>query len=409
MTPDDLQQALPLFDEFVQRFAPRLDRDAQVQPAQAYLRGLLLDNDDNKTAEAIALKVYQDPSRVRPLQLFLADSPWTDQPVRVELTDWVNADLGHDDGVLVIDEGSFPKAGTKSVGVARQYCGELGKKANCQVAVYCAYASAHGHTLLDTRLYLPEHWAADTDRRRAAGVPDDVVFRTKPELGVELVLHLAPRLRHAWVTFDEGYGKDPGFLAALEEVGERYIGEVPKNVRVWLQRPAVESPGPSRHGRARGKARVKRGEPAPQTVEEVAASWPASAWKRLTFRDGTKGPQVAEFARARVVAERDDLPGPDLWLVVERSLEQKPVLKYYLSWSEPSCPLLAQVRAGHTRWPVEECFLRGKGEVGLGEYEVQGWRGWHHHQTLVLLALWFLLLQQKRLAKKKWGPGDDAA
>jgi SRSO17 transposase len=408
MTAADLRQSLPRFQQFVARFAPLLASDARVDRADAYLRGLLLDNDDNKTAEAIALKVYDDSSQVRMLQVFLAQSPWPDEPLRRELAAWVEGELGSPDGVLIVDESSFPKCGVKSVGVARQYCGELGKIANCQVAVYLAYAAEGGHTLLDTRLYLPEDWAHDAERRQAAGVPEEVVFRTKPELGLELVLQLGPVLRHGWVTFDEGYGKDPAFLAGLEELGERYIGEVPKSTRVWLQRPAVEEPGPSRRGAARKKARVRRGEPEPVTVEEVMQSLPGSAWERLTFRDGSKGPQMASFGRLRVVAERDDLPGPELWLVVERSCGQRAEVKYYLSNAAADCPLRRMVKAAHTRWPVEDCFERGKGEVGLGDYEVQGWRGWQHHQTLVFLSLWFLTLEKRRLGEKS-GLGDDAA
>jgi SRSO17 transposase len=409
MTPKDLEQALPLFDDFVARFAPHLGDDARADRAHAYLRGLVLDNDDNKTAEAIALKVYGDPSQVRMTQVFLAQSPWLDAPLRQELGTWVADELGSPEGILILDEGSFPKCGTKSVGVARQYCGELGKRANCQVAVYLSYAGRGGHTLLDTRLYLPQEWLSDTDRCIAAGVPEGVVFRTKPQLAFELVLAWRDRLPHAWVTFDEVYGRDPALLGGLEELGERYLGEVPKDTRVWLERPAVQEPGSGGRGAPRTKSRVAPGQPAPQRVEQVVAALPRSAWQRLAFRDGTKGVQYAEFARLRVVVERDDLPGPELWLLVQRGSEQQPEMKYFLSNAAVQCSLRALAQAAHQRWQVEDGFLRGKGEVGLGEYEVQGWRGWHHHQTLCLLALWFLVLQQRRLGKKKRGAGDDAA
>jgi SRSO17 transposase len=409
MTPADLRQALPLFDAFVERFAPLLRGEARTDRAHAYLRGLLLDNDDNKTAEAIALKVYADPSQVRSTQVFLSQSPWDDTPLRSELLRWVADQLGSDDGTLIFDESSFPKCGPKSVGVARQYCGATGKIDNCQVAVYVAYAGNGGHTLLDTRLYLPDEWTADPDRCADAGVPEGTIFRTKPQLAFELLLGVREHIRHGWVTFDEVYGRDPVFLGGLEELGERYIGEVPKDTRVWRQRPAVQEPGRGGgRGAPRKKPRVAAGEASPQTVQEVAASLPATAWRRLAFREGSKGRQYAEFARVRVVAERDDLPGPDLWLVIQRGCRQQTELKYYLSNAAPDCSLVRLAGAGHGRWPVEDCFLRGKDELGLGDYEVQGWRGWHHHQTLVLLALWFLVLQQRRLGKKKRG-GDDAA
>ena len=247
---------MPLFDDFVRRFAPWLGDPARADRTHADLRGLLLDNDDNKTAEAIALKVYCDPSQVRSLPVFVSQSPWLDAPRRHELGDWVNDELGSNDGVLIFDASSFPTCGSKSVGVARQYCGALGKLANCQVAVYVAYAGNGGHALLDTRLDLPDSWTTNPQRCHDAGVPAGVVFRTKPELAFELLLDVRQRLRHSGVTFDEVYGRDPGFLSGLEELGERYIGEVPTDTRVWRQRPTVQEPGP---GSGRGAAQEAPG------------------------------------------------------------------------------------------------------------------------------------------------------
>lgn len=412
MTPKDLRQALPLFQDFLDRFTPLVVVDERTESRRermdAYLRGLLLDAESTKTSESIALKVHGDPSQVRMTQVFLGQSAWADEPLREELALWVDQEIGSQQGTLIVDESGFPKWGDKSVGVARQYCGATGKIDNCQVGVFLAYASTVGHTLLDERLYLPQEWASDAKRRQEAGVPEGVVFRTKPELALELVRCVGPRVRHGWVTFDEGYGKDPGFLSGLEELDEHYIGEVPKNCRVWLQRPKVTEPKPGRTGRPRSRARVAARQPKPQTVEEIAATLPASAWKRLRFREGSKGTQQAHFARVRVVAERDDLPGPDLWLVIERSCDQAPYIKYYLSNAAPDCPLLEMAQAGHNRWPVEDCFLRGKQEVGLDDYEVRGWRGWHHHMTLSMMALWFLVLQKRRLGEKN-RDGHDAA
>ena len=408
MTPKDLRQALPLFEEFAARFTDSLvdDKrtDSRRERARAYLRGLLLDAESTKTAEAIALKVHGDPSQVRMTQVFLGQSAWDDEPPRAELVRWADQELGSPAGTLIVDESGFPKCGDKSVGVARQYCGATGKIDNCQVAVFLAYSRAGGHALLDERLYLPEdEWAKDAARREEAGVPEDVVFRTKPELASELIRSVGPRIRHGWVTFDEGYGKDPEFLSGLEESGERYIGEVPKTCRGWSRRPEVEEP----RGRRR-KPRVAPGQPEPRTAEEIMATLPTGAWKRLQFREGTKGIQVAHFAAIRWVVERDDLPGPELWLVIERSCDQTPYVKYYLSNARPDCPLLELAQAGHNRWPIEDCFLRGKQEVGLDDYEVRGWRGFHHHMTLVMLAMWFLVLQARRLGGKNRGRPDVA-
>jgi SRSO17 transposase len=412
MTPKDLRQALPLFTTFLDRFTPLFVEDKRSESrrdrADAYLRGLLLDAESTKTAEAIALKVHGDPSQVRMTQVFLGQSPWADEPLRQELACWVDEEIGSDQGTLIVDESGFPKCGNHSVGVARQYCGATGKIDNCQMGVFLTYASAAGHTLLDERLYLTEEWAADWQRRKEAGVPESVVFRTKPELALELIRIVGPKVRHGWVTFDEAYGKDPGFLSGLEELDERYIGEVPKSLRGWMRRPKVEEPKPGRSGRPRRKPRVRAGEPTPQTVEEIAAALPSSAWKRLRFREGTKGTQMAHFAAVRFVAERDDLPGPELWLVIERSCDQSPYVKYYVSNAALDCPLMTLAQAGHNRWPTEDCFLRGKQEVGLDDYEVRSWRGWHHHMTLVMLALWFLEMERRRLGGKN-RDGHDAA
>ncbi len=166
----------------------------------------------------------------------------------------------------------------------------------------------------------------------------------------------------------------------------------------------MDEPTTGRNGRPRHKRRVRSGEPEPQTAEALLASLPATSWQRYTFREGSQGPQQAEFARVRFIVERDDLPGPELWLVFERRREQQTPVKYYLSNAERRCPLLTMVQVGHSRWTVEDSFLRGKQEVGLDDYEVRGWRGWQHHMTLSMLALWFLVLEQQRLGKKKRRP-----
>jgi SRSO17 transposase len=206
MTPKDLRQSLPLFHDFLDRFVPLVVDDKRTesrhQRLDAYLRGLLLDAESTKTAEAIALKVHGDPSQVRMTQVFLGQSPWPDSPLRQELALWVDQELGSEQGTLIVDESGFPKCGDKSVGVARQYCGATGKIDNCQNGVFLAYASPAGHTLLDERLYLPEEWANDAKRRQEAGVPDDVVFRTKPELALELIRSVGPKVRHGWVYSD---------------------------------------------------------------------------------------------------------------------------------------------------------------------------------------------------------------
>ena len=414
MTPKDLRQALPLFEEFAERFTPLLVDDQRTESrrerAKAYLRGLLLDAESTKTAEAIALKVHGDPSQVRMTQVFLGQSAWADEPPREELVRWVDQELGSAAGTLIVDESGDPQVRRQERGRGpavlrgdrqdRQLPGgRLPGLRQCRRGTRCWTSGCICRKTNGPRM---------PRAAKEAGVPEDVVFRTKPELALELIRHVGPKIRHGWVTFDEGYGKDPEFLSGLEELGERYIGEVPKTCRGWLRRPEVEEPGAGRRGRRTSKPRVAPGQPEPQTAEEIAAALPAGAWKRLQFREGTKGTQVAHFAAIRLVVERDDLPGPELWLVIERSCDQAPYIKYYLSNASRDCPLLELAQAGHNRWPIEDCFLRGKQEVGLDDYEVRGWRGFHHHMTLVMLAMWFLVLQTRRLGKKNRGRPDVA-
>jgi SRSO17 transposase len=217
-------------------------------------------------------------------QVFLGQSVWADDPLRDELIRWVDQELDSEAGTLIVDESGIPKYGDKSVGVARQYCGATGKINNCQMGVYLAYASAAGHTLLDERLYLlQEEWAKDIARRKEASVPEDIIFRTKPELALELIRNVGPQIRHGWVTFDEGYGKDPDFLSGLEELGERYIGEVLKTYRGWLHRSKVQKPQAGRQGRPNRKPQVAPGQPELQTAEDIAAALSSNAWKRLRF------------------------------------------------------------------------------------------------------------------------------
>ena len=387
-----LMEFLATFDDCFGRSEPR-------EHLRTYVSGQLSDL-RRKSLEPIALSADVPP---RTLQRFFELVEWDEVRLRDKLQRVVARDHADAEAIGIIDETGHPKKGKHTAGVKRQWCGNTGKLDNCVVSVHTGYVSGDFQCLLDSDVYLPKEWAEDRPRRLAAHIPDEVVFRTKPELALELIRGAAPKIRHGWVTFDEGYGKDPGFVSGLEEMGERYIGEVPKTCRGWLDRPKVQEP----QGRRR-QPRVAPGQAKPQTVEEIASSLPASSWKRLQFREGTKGTQVAHFARVRFVAERDDLPGPELWLMIERSCDQAPYVKYYLSNAAPDCALLEMAQAGHNRWPVEDCFLRGKQEVGLDDYEVRGWRGWHHHMTLVMLALWFLVLQKRRLGKKNQDRHDVA-
>ena len=268
------------------------------------------------------------------------------------------------------------------------------------------YRSAAGHTLIDRRLFLPEEWAADYPRREEAGVPEAVVFRTKPELAVEMVQQAVERgLPFRWVTADSVYGNSPTFVQGIRGLGKWYVVDTSADARVWLTEPVVIPAGTKGpRGRATNRPRVAT---KPERVDEVVARLPVHAWKRIVVAEGSQGPRIYEYACLWVWFSEEGLPSGCERLLVRRSLGQQVELKYHRSNAPAEVVLekLAQVRGGH--WSVEQSFEAAKGECGLDEYETRGWVGWHHHTALSLLALWFLGLQKRRLGEKR-APNDRA-
>lgn len=389
------------------RFAPLFARPEQRQGALLYLRGQLLDL-ERKSIEPLAHAV--EGGNVQALQQFISQSPWDADALLVAHQACVGETLGDAaSGVLIIDGCDFPKQGTHSVGVARQWCGALGKRANCQASVVACYASDHGHTLVDRRLYLPERWftPAYAARRRRCGVPPEIGFQTQPALAWDMIAGLQARgaLPFRWVICDEGFGKDPAFLDRIAAADLCYFAEVPHTTRVWRERPATGVPPGTGRGRRPQRVRVEAAAPAPLEVGALAATLPASAWSRHTLREGAKGPLVADIACVRAVAVRDGRPGPDVWVVLRRSLGPQPELKTFLSNAPADTPLATFVRLCAARWPVERAIEEAKGELGLDHYEVRGWVGWHHHITLTFLAHHFLVRARLRLGGEK--PGLD--
>lgn len=381
-------------------YSPLFKRREQREQSQKYLEGLV-SNIPNKSVEAMVLHREGDnPNAVRAAQQFLNKGAWSDTEILAQHWREVESDLGEADGVLILDGSDFPKQGTESVGVKRQWCGQLGKTANCQAGVFLGYASRQGYTLIHRRLYMAREWlkaASYAERRSKCGVPADLTFQTKPELGLAMLREVAQAgsLSYQWLTCDEDYGKSPDFL---DQAGEllSYFAEVPHNTRVWLKRPATAVPAGSGQGRPPTKERVVPDAPDPQEVATIAAQLPSSAWSTHTVKEGTKGPIRAEFACLRVVAVRNQLPGPGLWLVFRRSLDGSE-LKAFLSNAAPDTPLQTFVWLSGMRWPVESCFEEAKQEVGLGDYQTRSWTGWHHHMTLCLLAHFLLVRLQLRL------------
>jgi SRSO17 transposase len=400
MDVQELRQLKPELDLFLQRYAPLFGRDEAQDHAHRFVQGLLLGG-DRRSVENIAEAI--DGCVVRSLQKFIAQSPWSDDELVEELQRHVSEVLGDTDATLNVDETGFPKKGTKSVGVKRQYAGCLGRTDNCQIGVCVNYRSAAGHTLIDRRLFLPEEWAADRPRREEAGVPEAVVFRTKPELGLEMVRQALERgVPFRWVTADSVYGDSPPFVQGVRELGKWYVVDTSADARVWLSQPEVIPAGTRGRGRPTTQPRAAT---KPERVDEVVARLPAKAWKRMVVAAGSQGPRNFEYAFLWVWFSEGGLPSGRERLLVRRSLGQQAEVKCHRSNApaEITSARLAQVRGGH--WSVEQSFEAAKGECGLDEYETRGWVGWHHHTVLSLLALWFLGLQRRRLGEKR-APDD---
>jgi SRSO17 transposase len=392
VAPEQLHGMLARLERFVEPFTACLARSKQRTLAQRYVAGLV-SQVPRKNVESIAYHHDQDRQM---LQKFVGQYTWDHRPLVDELVRQVGAALGRTDAVLVLDPSAFPKKGSESVGVQRQWCGRLGKVENCQVGVYLAYVSAEEHALVDTRLYLPKGWARSKKRRAKVGVPAEVKFRTRHELALEMLDQHAATLPHAWVAGDDEMGKIPEFRSQLQTRGERYLLAVPSNT--LIRDLEAEPPPYSGHGRVPKSPWTR--------VDRWCRALPKSAWTTIDVRDGEKGPLVVEATKIRVRAKSIPGAGFDETLVVIRERQADGTMKhdYYLSNAPHDTPLAEFTRVSKAEHRIEECLQRAKGEAGLADYEVRTWRGWHHHQTLSLLGTWFLTQETRR--GKKMHAGD---
>lgn len=403
LAPQDMDTLLNELRAYHAIYRPLFQRREQREWSEKYMHGLLLEL-PRKSIEPMVLALEgANRNTVRAMQQFLSEGAWDDDTILRRHWQEVDHDLGDDNGVLTLDGSDFPKQGTESVGVKRQYCGELGKRANCQAGVFLGYTSPHGYTLLDRRLYLPQEWVEDAgyaDRRKACGVPEDIAFTTKPMLGWAMIqtLHQAGLLRCRWVACDEAVGRDTALLDNIAGLQWWYYAEVPHDTRVWQECPATSVPAWSGRGRKPTRAQVVTSAAAPQSVALIATALPASAWSQQVIKEGSKGPIVADGATLRVTAVRDGLPGPEGWLILRRNVLTGE-LKTYLSKAPGDIPQVTLVRMSGMRWPIETCFEDGKQLLGMGDDEVRSWRGWHHHMTLCVLDHFFLVRLQCRLKK----------
>src|SRR5918912_1759988 len=402
MDQEQFDRVAASFAAFHAYFAPLFGRKEAQRRSEQYVRGLLVQQTDRRYAENVAETIAGATPRA--LQRLLTEAPWPTEPVIERLQAYVAARLNTPEGIFILDESGFPKQGTKSVGVARQYCGTLGKVGNCQLGVFLAYVSARGHALVDKRLYLPPAWTADPARCHAAGVPAEVGYQSKAELGLAMLrqARAAGHLQGNWVAGDDAYGMVPTLREALAAEGWQYVLDVPQTTPVFTQPAQTVVPRWGGRGRVPTKPRLAPGAPSPQTVRAVAAGLAPAAWQELTVAEGAQGPRTYQFAALRVWESRDGLPGRACWLVLRRNLDGSE-LKYSLSNAPETTSCATLGRVGATRWCIETDIQATKGAMGLDEYEVRSWQGWHHHITLALLAGAFLVQLHQ-----EWGEKDAA-
>jgi SRSO17 transposase len=359
-----------------------------------------------KSIEPMALEVAG--GNVRGMQRFISDDVWDEDKMRQTYHGLVAAEMGDPEGVLMVDESGFVKKGKESVGVARQYCGTLGKVENCQVGVFAAYASRHGYALVDKRLFMPETWFSEdyAERWHKCQVPEELRFHTKPQLAAEMVKAIRGegQLPFKYVVADGLYGNSPDFLDAIDAcVGVTALVSIPSDTRCWLQRPATTEKSYKYKGALRLKRVVAPEMSAPLTVAALAQGLPSSRWYRRRVSEGSKGPIEYEFARKRVTLCKDDLPERTVWLVMKRTLGASPTYAFSISNAPESAPLRLFVWLSGIRWAVEQSFEETKTELGMAHYEVRKYLGWHHHMLTSMLAHFFLWHLKLRVGKKSTG------
>jgi SRSO17 transposase len=386
-----MESAAGRLGAFMKPFLADFRRRQQGAYATTVVQGLCSDL-EHKNGESIAYLFGLDRKAI---QHFIGESKWDDKPLREELVRQIGQELGEVDGVIALDPSAFPKSGRQSVGVARQWCGRLGKVDNCQVGVYLCYVSSKGHALVDTELYLPKAWTKDKQRMRRSGVPKDRRrYRNRHEMFLEIVDRHRDTLPHAWITGDDELGRPAGFRRELRERNERYLLAVPSNTKVrdlgvFDTETSGESPSTVHCS---------------QRVDRWVAGCDDEEWTEIEVRDGEKGPITVDAIKRPVETgwQKYSTLANEVLVVVRYRDRDSHVMKtdYYLSNADFQTPLAEFCRAEKAHLRVEECFRRGKSQAGMADYEVRNWPGWHHHQTLSLLASWFLNVETRRAEKK---------
>ena len=390
------------FAAYVEAITQALGHADRAAPFRSYCAGLLLPG-DRKSVEPMAARVQ--PERVQAahqsLHHFVAKADWSDEAVLAAVRARTLPIMEQRGPIraLIVDDTGIPKKGAHSVGVARQYCGQLGKQDNCQVAVSLSAAGDHASLPIAYRLYLPHEWADDPDRRARAGVPNDIVFQTKPQIALDqLRAARAAGIEAELVLADAGYGNDTEFRDGITEIGLSYAVGVQSTTTLW---PPGSAPLPPKQwsGRGRPTSSIRRdAEHQPVSAKQLALALPKQAWRRVTWREGTNTKLASRFAAVRVrPAHRDyerSSPRPEEWCLIEWPADEPEPIKYFLSTLPATISRRALVVATKLRWRIERDYQDLKQELGLGQYEGRGWRGFHHHATLCIAAYGFLLSER---------------
>lgn len=354
---------------------------------------------ERKSIEPMALNV--EDGNVRSMQRFISDMVWDDEKILEKYHSMVTEDMGDPAGVLIFDETGFIKKGDDSIGVAKQYCGAIGKVDNCQVGVFAGYASRYGYALIDKRLFIPEAWFTDryAQKRQKCQVPEEVEFKTKPQLAAQMLREFQKRgsLAFKYVASDSIYGNSPEFIEAVEECpGVTYFVSIPCDTLCWLTMPLTKKKSYTHKGHVHTKEVLKNPAQGPVRVDVLAKGINSYFWYRRKVSEGTKGPIEYEFTKRRVVLSRNGLPYKSVWLVIKRTIGDKPSYSFYISNASLSTRLGTFVWLSGMRWAIEQCFEETKTELGMDHYEVRKFLGWHHHILMCMLShffLWHLMIK----------------
>jgi SRSO17 transposase len=399
LAPGPQQKRLAVYLDGLAQATGHADR---IIPLKNYCTGLLLEG-ARKSVEPMAARLAPDNVRRmhQSLHHLVADAPWSDEDVLAQVRSYVLAAMKRQGPVVawIVDDTGFPKKGKHSAGVARQYCGQVGKQDNCRVAVSVSVATWHASLPIAWRLYLPEIWAKDSERRQKVGIPEEVQFQTKPQIALEQIRQAVDKeIPGNLVLADAGYGVDGQFRAGLTELGLQYVVGVQSTISVWepgkAPLPAKPWKGQGRSPRTLRRSRKHQ----PVSAKQLALALPASAWRKLTWREGANKKLASRFAAVRVRPAHRDYeriePYPEQWLLMEWPREESEPAKYWLSTLPAETKRKDLVKLTKHRWIIERDYEELKQELGLGHYEDRGWRGFHHHATLCTAAYGFLVAER---------------